>query len=137
MAARLGIPLKVIDLRAQFQKQVVDYFTRCYQMGLTPNPCLVCNPGIKFGVLFQKAGQIGARALATGHYARIQAGPDGRRRLLRGVDAVKDQSYFLARLTQKQLRCAVLPLGNHTKEQTRRIAARKGLQPVASEESQA
>ncbi len=136
MAAQLNIPLNIIDLSAEFQQHVVDYFTQSYQMGRTPNPCLVCNPAIKFGVLFKEAQKMGATAMATGHYARVLTGPDGRRCLLRGVDPIKDQSYFLARLSQAQLQTAILPLGTYTKDQTRRIAAEKRLRPSVSAESQ-
>ena len=136
IAAALHIPLKIIDLREQFQKEVVDYFVRAYQAGRTPNPCLVCNRAIKFGILFEKARQMGAGLMATGHYARIREGPDGRRRLLRGVDPLKDQAYFLARLSGKQLQNVVLPLGDYTKEETRRMAASRGLRPPVSRESQ-
>ncbi len=136
MADRLAIPLHVVDLRAAFQHQVVDYFIQGYGQGSTPNPCLVCNPAIKFGHLLTHAHRLGAQCLATGHYARIETAADGRRRLLRGVDPVKDQSYFLARLSQDQLCRAVLPLGDQTKARTRRIAVEKGLRPSVAEESQ-
>lgn len=136
LAEQLDIPVKVIDLRAEFKSRVVDYFVRTYSRGKTPNPCMVCNPAIKFDILFQKARALGAGEMASGHYARIKPGPNGRLRLLRGIDGRKDQSYFLSRLSQAQLACAVLPLGELTKEQTRRIARRKGLVPATTQESQ-
>ena len=136
LADQLDIPVHLVDLRQPFQERVVDYFIRTYQNGCTPNPCLVCNPSIKFDLLVQKARALGAERLATGHYARIVEAPDGRRRLMRGIDTAKDQSYFLARLTQPQLAGALLPLGAVTKEQTRRIAGRKALIPSSALESQ-
>jgi tRNA-specific 2-thiouridylase len=136
LADQLGIAVHVVDLSAEFEHHVVDYFTAAYRAGRTPNPCLVCNPTIKFHALAQKAMALGADHMATGHYARIVPGEDGRMRLLRGVDPQKDQSYFLARLTQPQLKMARLPLGDCTKARTREIARQKGLVPIVSEESQ-
>jgi len=132
----LDIPVQVVDLKAPFRKAVVDYFAAAYQNGETPNPCLVCNPTIKFGVLLQKARHLGATHLATGHYARVETDVAGRYRLLKGVDDGKDQSYFLARLTRDQLARACFPLGSWTKDQVRALAAGKGLVPVARSESQ-
>lgn len=131
-----GLPLHTIDLSASFTTLVVDYFARAYDSGETPNPCLVCNPAIKFGLLMETVRRLGATRLATGHYARVQAGPDGRRRLRQGVDPSKDQSYFLSRLTQNQLARAVLPLGTWTKAQVKALAAAQGLQPISRQESQ-
>lgn len=132
----LGIPIVIIDLKTSFKAEVVDYFTASYRSGKTPNPCLVCNPTIKFGVLLEKVRQMGASQLATGHYARVEAGRDGRYRLFRGVDDNKDQSYFLSRLTQDQLARACFPLGTWTKDRVRQLAAEKGLQPITRKESQ-
>ncbi|BBO67333.1 tRNA-specific 2-thiouridylase MnmA [Desulfosarcina alkanivorans] len=132
----LDIPVAVIDLKSQFKTMVVDYFAAAYQDGETPNPCLVCNPLIKFGVLLEKARQLGASHLATGHYARVDADRQGRYRLRRGIDESKDQSYFLSRLTQDQLARACFPLGTWTKDRVRALAAEKGLQPVSRKESQ-
>ncbi|KJS32169.1 MAG: hypothetical protein VR64_08720 [Desulfatitalea sp. BRH_c12] len=136
LADQLDIPLHIIDLRKEFQEQVVDYFVDTYGRGQTPNPCLVCNPAIKFTILLEKARIWGATHIASGHYATIEAADDGRMRLLAGIDKRKDQSYFLARLSQQQLASAVLPLGKLTKEQTRRIAHSKGLIPATTTESQ-
>ncbi len=136
MTNPLRIPIHIIDLRSEFKREVVDYFVRTYQSGRTPNPCLTCNPSIKFGVLLEKARSLGATHLATGHYARIRTASNGRMQLFRGKDHQKEQSYFLARLTQDQLASAVMPLGNYTKDQTRKIAREKGLHPAASQESQ-
>ena len=136
MGRQLGIPVVVIDLKSHFKTKVVDYFTAAYRNGKTPNPCLVCNPSIKFGVLLDQARQLGASRLATGHYARVEASQGGRYRLRRGLDETKDQSYFLARLTQTQLARACFPLGSWTKVQVKALAAEKGLRPLTRHESQ-
>jgi tRNA-specific 2-thiouridylase len=133
---QLDIPVVVVDLKAQFQSLVVDYFAAAYQAGETPNPCLVCNPAIKFGILLEAAFKRGARCLATGHYARVVKASAGHYRLLKGVDAKKDQSYFLSRLSQNQLAHALFPLGTLTKDKVRAIAAENGLVPVTRAESQ-
>lgn len=136
MAEQLDIPIHIIDLRQEFKSIVVNYFIQTYRSGRTPNPCLVCNPLIKFDILYKKALSMGAASMATGHYARINLGSDKRMHLLRGVDPKKDQSYFLARLTQAQLGSTILPLGELTKTQTRQMARQRGLQPAAPQESQ-
>ena len=136
LAAQIDIPIYVIDLRSHFQRQVVRYFVDTYAGGRTPNPCLVCNPTIKYGLLLSEATRLGASGIATGHYARIERSTDGRIHLLRGRDAKKEQSYFLSRLTQHQLAAATLPLGHLTKAQTRHIAQQMGLVPVSRQESQ-
>ena len=136
LADQLDIPIYIIDLRGPFKQLVVDYFVRTYRAGCTPNPCLVCNPAIKFNRLLEEARRLGADRLATGHYARIVTGSNGSLHLCRGVDDAKDQSYFLARLDQAQLAAALLPLGDLTKGETRRIAARKELVPSSALESQ-
>ena len=133
---QLGIPVRVVDLTADFRQNVVEYFSATYLAGETPNPCVVCNPSIKFGVLLRLAQGLGADQLATGHYAIVQQDSSGRHRLLKGADTRKDQSYFLARLTQAQLAKACFPLGAFTKAAVREMAARCGLKPAASQESQ-
>ncbi|MEJ2155856.1 MAG: tRNA 2-thiouridine(34) synthase MnmA [Desulfobacteraceae bacterium] len=136
MMEQLDIPLHIIDLRNEFKRQVVDYFVGAYRAGKTPNPCQKCNPSIKFGLLYEAAKRHGATRMATGHYARLKPAADGRMRLLRGVDPNKDQSYFLARLRQDQLRRSLFPLGDYTKDQTRQMARNRGFQPAARQESQ-
>jgi tRNA-specific 2-thiouridylase len=134
---QLGIAVHVVNLQDDFRTEVVDYFLRTYRAGKTPNPCLVCNPVVKFGVLFEHARRRGAERLATGHYARIS--PDDRRRrphLLRGTDLDKDQSYFLAFLTPHQLKASCFPLGEMTKSEVTALATARGLRPVADKESQ-
>ncbi|MEW6673688.1 MAG: tRNA 2-thiouridine(34) synthase MnmA [Thermodesulfobacteriota bacterium] len=136
LAGRLGIPFEIIDLSSRFREDVIRYFTGSYVKGLTPNPCMVCNPRIKFGALFDFARKLGAERLATGHYARIRTDDSGRFHLLRGVDRAKDQSYFLAFLNQKQLARAVFPLGGLTKASVKAMAVANGLKPVTAGESQ-
>ncbi len=136
LSAMLGVPIHVLDLSEEFEKCVVDNFANTYRAGKTPNPCLVCNPSIKFGTLLQHAKRLGASRIATGHYARVEQGPDGRFRLFKGVDSLKDQSYFLAFMNQEQLSVACFPLGGRTKSEVKLLAAEKGLSPVSKGESQ-
>jgi tRNA-specific 2-thiouridylase len=133
---QLDIPVETLDMAETFRQTVVAYFTATYQAGRTPNPCLFCNPTIKFGHILSHVQQRGADALATGHYARVQTRPDDRRHLYRGVDARKDQSYFLSRLSQDQLKSARFPLGELTKDEVRAIARRNHLTPASRQESQ-
>jgi len=133
---QIGIRIETIDCSRMFQSQVVDYFIQTYKAGQTPNPCLVCNPHIKFGAVLDAARKSGASRLATGHYARAEQDKTGRFRLLMGTDQKKDQSYFLAFLSQKQLSSALFPLGNMTKSDVRTLAAENGLCPIAKKESQ-
>lgn len=136
IARRLEIPLEFVDVGEPFRRKVIDYFIRSYREGKTPNPCLVCNSVIKFGAVLAEAERLGARLLATGHYARIQRDGEGRCRMMRGVDPDKDQSYFLAFLSQAQLSRAVFPLGGLTKAGVRRLAEERGLIPAKRRESQ-
>lgn len=114
---QLGIQHEIVDLRNEFDSQIMDYFEREYLSGRTPSPCALCNSRIKFGVLMEKAFNMGAGFLATGHYARKESGNDGLYHLLRGRDVLKDQSYFLFDLGQNQLARALFPLGEKTKRQ--------------------
>ena len=131
VADRLGIPFYVIDAQAPFKQQVVDGWIAAYAGGLTPNPCLLCNRRIRFGFLLDYARSLGASFLATGHYARIRRGEDGRLQLWRGADRTKDQSYALSMLGQAELQPARFPVGEYTKAQVRSLAAARGL-PTAS-----
>jgi len=133
---QLGIAIEIVDVRHEFQEKIVGYFCRSYHAGRTPNPCMHCNPTIKFGSILAHAHKIGARLLATGHYARIKKDELGNHRLYKGRDPKKDQSYFLARLTQRQLAHACFPLGELEKSQVKKMAAHKGLHPVTRGESQ-
>jgi tRNA-uridine 2-sulfurtransferase len=136
IADQLGITVQTIDISTDFKLKVVDYFTQTYLSGQTPNPCLICNPSIKFGTLLTYAFKLGASRLATGHYARISADSMDKFHLLRGVDKKKDQSYFLAFMTQKQLARACFPLGKMTKSDVIKMAKEKGLRPEIRKESQ-
>jgi tRNA-specific 2-thiouridylase len=133
---QLDIPIHVVDLAAAFRAAVVNYFRATYLAGRTPNPCLVCNPAIKFGRLLDAARARGADCLATGHYARIESRPGETPRLRRGLDASKDQSYFLARLTPAQLERAIFPLGALRKANVYALARENGLRPITNRESQ-
>lgn len=135
VAMVLGIPWHLVDLRRPFREQIVEYVIQEYLQGRTPNPCLVCNPHIKFGRLLEEARRLGATHLATGHYARIGWWEE-RRHLLRGLDRAKDQSYMLYRLDQTVLSQACFPLGELTKGEVRRIAGEHGLEVASEEESQ-
>lgn len=132
---QLGIPFKQVDLTDDFRRLVVDYFSQEYSRGRTPNPCVVCNQQVKFGLLMEKALDGGADYLATGHYARVETAPEGYR-LLKGADQAKDQSYFLYRLGQKQLARLLLPLGELSKEKVKKMAAELGLPTTSRSESQ-
>ncbi len=154
IGAQLNIPVCSVDLKDQFEKEVVSYFTKTYQSGKTPNPCVICNQKIKFGALWQAARDLGADILATGHYAKIGVNPmpsireSGNRLnsstgssedsavLLKARDRVKDQSYFLSMLSPEQLSHALFPLGNLTKQEVIAIADSNGLVPIHKKESQ-
>jgi tRNA-specific 2-thiouridylase len=125
----LDIPYHQVDLQKEFESCVVDYFCQEYQQGRTPNPCVVCNQCIKFGILLDKALSLGADYLATGHYARVEHSRDGHR-LLKAADISRDQSYFLYTLTQEKLGHVLFPLGEHSKDEVRQIAKQAGLPPA-------
>jgi tRNA-specific 2-thiouridylase len=131
---KLGIPYYLIDEAEDFQKQVIHYFAEEYKAGRTPNPCVMCNEKLKFGTLINRARQLGAEYIATGHFARIE-NRDGRYLLKRGRDPRKDQSYFLFSLKQEQLARAIFPLGELTKNDTREIARESQLKTAEKEES--
>ena len=131
----LDIPLYKLDLEREFQRLVIDYFCWEYSLGRTPNPCIVCNQHVKFGLLLDKALEMGIEYLATGHYVRIERSSSGYR-LLKAVDITKDQSYFLYTLGQSQLQHLLLPLGEFSKEKVRRMAAELGLPTSSKHDSQ-
>jgi tRNA-specific 2-thiouridylase len=132
VANRLGIAFHVVDYEHEFHECVVRYFVAEYARGRTPNPCLACNQTIRFQRLLRHARDLGAGAMATGHYARIDE-QGGRYRLRMGVDRRKDQSYVLYMLGQDHLRHLRFPLGEHTKGQVREMARERGL-PVADKD---
>jgi len=131
VAGVLGIPHHVYGLTEAFEEYVIADFCRQYAAGRTPNPCVRCNRYIKFGALRDKARATGADYFATGHHARIEKDKSGRYLLKKGRDAAKDQSYFLAQLTQEQLSRAVFPVGELTKGEVRKLAAAGGLADAA------
>ena len=133
---KLGVPYYLIDEAEEFQTRVIQYFADEYKAGRTPNPCVMCNQNLKFGRLIDRAEQLGAQYIATGHFARLEKSPDGKRTLLkRGRDLRKDQSYFLFSLRQDQLGRAMFPLGEKTKSDTREVARHCNLKTADKEES--
>ena len=130
VAQNLNIPFHVFDLTRDYQSGVLDYFCSEYLSGRTPNPCIRCNPSIKFGALVDKARLSGIKFdfIASGHYAKV-AYDDTRRRyvLKKAKDLTKDQTYFLAFISQQQLNQLMLPLGDYTKVEVREMAKRFGL----------
>ncbi len=136
VAERMNFPFYIVDLREDFAARVVGNFVSEYIAGRTPNPCVMCNREIKFDRLWHRARAIGADYVATGHYARILRGDDGRFRLLRAADSSKDQSYFLFSLTQEELSRTLFPLGAMTKPEVRVRARALGLANADKPESQ-
>jgi len=130
VAERIGIPHYVLDYESRFREAVIDRFAESYALGETPVPCIECNRSVKFRDLLTTARELGAKALATGHYVASRRQPDGSRAMVCAADADRDQSYFLFATTQNQLNDLRFPLGDMTKTQTRELARRFGL-PVA------
>ena len=136
VADHLGIPLKVWDLRKQYKDKVIRYFFSEYKAGRTPNPDVMCNREIKFGLFLEKAlKELKVDYVATGHYAQIKKGKEGYQ-LLQGVDKSKDQSYFLYTLGQKQLGHILFPIGDLTKKQVREEAKKLNLPNKSRPDSQ-
>jgi len=137
VASKLGIPYYVLNFYDLFREAVVNSFCQEYLEGRTPNPCVVCNRKIKFEALLHKSLALGAEYMATGHYARIDyAEAAGRYTLKKAQDTHKDQTYFLYNLTQHQLAHTLMPLGEYTKDEVRRLAAELGLRVADKPESQ-
>ena len=138
LCEELGIPHHIVDSRDVFQENIIDYLVSGYEAGITPLPCSQCNRAVKFAPMLEYAKtKLGTDKIATGHYARINYDPKSDRyQLLRAVDRNKDQSYFLYDLTQKLLAGSVFPLGEQTKEETRKVAAEFGLATADKPESQ-
>ncbi|KKW45906.1 MAG: tRNA 2-thiouridine(34) synthase MnmA [Candidatus Liptonbacteria bacterium RIFCSPHIGHO2_01_FULL_56_18b] len=152
VAGKLGIPFYVWDFEEEYKKRVVDYMVEGYQQGITPNPDVMCNREIKFGLFLDRALAMGADYVATGHYARLGVGsrvsgmgyrvksekplnPSGYT-LLAARDAQKDQSYFLWTLTQEKLARCLFPIGDYLKPQVREIARKAGLPTAEKKDSQ-
>ncbi|MCS7191959.1 MAG: tRNA 2-thiouridine(34) synthase MnmA [Armatimonadetes bacterium] len=136
VANKLGIPHFVFNMTDFFAKTVVANFVNEYARGRTPNPCVRCNEFVKYRLFLQRAEALDADYIATGHYARIVKGDDGRYRLLKAVDKNKDQSYVLYMLTQSVMAKILLPVGNLTKLQVREIAKQMGLPVYSKPDSQ-
>lgn len=138
LCARLGIEYRAIDLSAEYENTVLEYFKREYRAGRTPNPCIICNSEIKFGFLISRSRELGLDFdyFATGHYARIEQGSRGEPRLRTALDPAKDQSYFLYRLSPDVLGRVLFPLGELSKPEVRDIARRLDLELAEKPESQ-
>ena len=134
VADALDIPYYVLNFKEVFEDRVIKDFVSTYASGRTPNPCIRCNQFIKFDALLVKARQLGAEFVATGHYARIEHGTSNR--LRKAADPTKDQSYVLYVMTQDRLGAAMMPLGDYTKTETRRLAAELHLGVADKPESQ-
>ena len=135
VAEQLGIEFHLLDRRAAFAEKVVEPFCAEYFHGRTPSPCLVCNREIKFGLMADFAAEIGAEYIATGHYARISQLPNGRYTIRNSVTAAKDQTYALYNLTQFQLSKTLMPIGDYTKDEVRKIAEDRGLAVAKKKDS--
>lgn len=131
---QIGIPYYTVNFEDEYRDKVFEYFLEEYRRGRTPNPDVMCNREIKFGEFLQKARELGADVIATGHYARVEQ-QDGEYRLMRGVDNNKDQSYFLHALNQSQLARAMFPIGHLNKPDVRRIAEEAGLATAKKKDS--
>jgi tRNA-uridine 2-sulfurtransferase len=136
VAERIGIPHYVLDYESRFKEAVIDRFAASYVAGETPVPCVECNQSIKFRDLLDTARELGARALATGHYVASRALPEGGRALYCAREAERDQSYFLFGTTGEQLDLLRFPLGDRTKAETRELARRFGLSVADKHDSQ-
>jgi tRNA-specific 2-thiouridylase len=146
ISTSLGVKHYTVDVRDAFYSHVIEEFCESYMKGITPNPCILCNKYIKFDFLLKKAQELGADAVATGHYARIEkthdpesgiGGPfNGRYLLKKGIDSRKDQSYVLYVMKQEELARTLFPLGEMKKDETRQIAGDIGLSNALRAESQ-
>ncbi len=130
VAGKLNIPFYVWDFEKEYEKEVVKYMINTYKRGLTPNPDVMCNFKIKFGLFLERAKKLGADFIATGHYVR-KINTDSEDRLIQAKDLNKDQTYFLWHLNQNQLKHSLFPIGNYLKSEVRKIAQKYNL-PVAN-----
>jgi len=131
VAVQLGIPFKMYDFEKEYRHKVVDYMLEGYKAGRTPNPDIMCNQEVKFKLFLNAALEDGADMIATGHYARIKDG-----QLLTGLDANKDQSYFLYRVTEDALKHSLMPIGDYEKPHIRELAQKLGLATATKKDSQ-
>lgn len=131
VAEHIGIPYYVINFKETFHNRVIDYFIRHYNEGKTPNPCIMCNRYVKWEALLEKAKELGADYIATGHYAEVIQTDEGRYTVKNAKTAGKDQTYALYMLTQDQLAHTMMPLGKYEKEEIRKIASEAKI-PVAN-----
>ncbi|TSD02572.1 MAG: tRNA (5-methylaminomethyl-2-thiouridylate)-methyltransferase [Parcubacteria group bacterium Athens0714_16] len=136
ICAQLDIPFLTFDFEKEYKKEVADYMIEEYKNGRTPNPDVMCNKNIKFGAFLNKAKEIGADMIATGHYARVDKDKNGKVKLFAGVDKEKDQSYFLWTLNQEQLKYTLFPVGDLEKSEVRKIAERSKLSTAQKKDSQ-
>ncbi len=136
VAAALGIPLYTFDFEQTYRAKVLEHMFAAYAAGMTPNPDVLCNQEIKFGLFFEEAMKMGCDGMATGHYARVRRDEDGCTQLLKGVDPEKDQSYFLHRVSARALAKTMFPIGHLTKTQVREEAERRHLSTAHKPDSQ-
>lgn len=129
-AEKIGIPHYIVDVRNEFKETVVTNFIEEYKEGRTPNPCVVCNPLIKWGKIIEKAEELGCSFIATGHYSQI-AEQNGRYYFTKAADETKDQSYVLWKLTQEQIKKTLLPLGKYKKSEIKELALQRGFEKLA------
>ena len=135
IAKKLDVSFYAFDFRKEFKEEVIKYFVESFKKGITPNPCVVCNKKIKFGLFLKKAKKLGLDYIATGHYASVK-NKNNILEVLRGKDENKDQSYFLWKLNQEQLKSILLPLGDFKKEEVKKTAKQINLSAIISKESQ-